>query len=35
MHKHVVRQLIVRPDGAVVGIVSKDDISERIQMASI
>jgi predicted transcriptional regulator len=35
MDKHVVRQLIVSSDGAALGIVSKDDISEKIQMASI
>jgi CBS domain-containing protein len=35
MDKHVVRQLIVSSDGAVLGIVSRDDMFEKIQMASI
>src|SRR5215475_4281484 len=35
MDKHVVRQLIVSADATVHGLVSRDDILEKIQLASI
>jgi aspartate carbamoyltransferase regulatory subunit len=35
MDKHDVRQIIVSSNAAVLGIVSRDDIFEKIQMATI
>ena len=35
MDKHVVRQIIVSSNGAVLGMIARDDIFEKIQMATI
>ena len=35
MDKHVIRQIIVSSNGAVLGTVARDDIFEKIQMATI
>ena len=35
MDKHVIRQIIVSSNAAVLGTVARDDIFEKIQMATI
>ena len=35
MDKHIVRQIIVSSNGAILGMVSRDDIFEKIQMTTI
>jgi predicted transcriptional regulator len=35
MDKHIVRQIIVSSSGTIFGMVARDDIFEKIQMATI
>ena len=35
MDKHVIRQIIISSNGAILGMVAREDIFEKIQMATI